>query len=153
MNRWSKGWIEHDLGMTFSFLGHKHFVHPSHLYAIGVAICMYPAHIADMSLDNVSLSSQCFLSDRLGYLALTFDAGENMLYYSGNFTNTISSVPLESGAKSKVVASGTGTVKGQCGGGERGERKGVLCEPLVRLFRLSPDVCVGGVFLLLLLFF
>lgn len=91
----------------------KQFLHPSHLYAIGVAICMYPAHIADMSLDNVSLTSQCILSDRYGYLALTFDAAENVLYYSGNYTNTISAIPLETGAKAKVVASGTGVVKGQ----------------------------------------
>jgi len=91
----------------------KQFLHPSHLYAIGVAICMYPANIADMSLDNVSLTSQCILSDRYGYLALTFDAAENVLYYSGNYTNTISAIPLETGAKAKVVASGTGVVKGQ----------------------------------------
>ncbi|XP_076454147.1 prolow-density lipoprotein receptor-related protein 1-like [Babylonia areolata] len=93
-------------------ISQNRFVHPSHLYAIGVAICMYPAHIADMSLDNVSLSSQCFLSDRFGYLALTFHAAENLLFYSGNYTNTISVIALETGAKAKVVASGTGTVKG-----------------------------------------
>ncbi|KAK7474594.1 hypothetical protein BaRGS_00034178 [Batillaria attramentaria] len=90
----------------------KQFVHPSHLYAIGVAICQYPANIPDMSLENVTLTSQCFLNDRYGYLALTFDARENMLYYSGNFTNTISAIPLEVGANAKVVAGGTGVVKG-----------------------------------------
>ncbi|XP_025079316.1 low-density lipoprotein receptor-related protein 4-like isoform X1 [Pomacea canaliculata] len=90
----------------------KHFVHPSHLYAIGEAICQYPANMADMSLDNVTLTSQCFLAERYGYLALTFDGAQNMLYYSSNYTNTISAIPLETGAKAKIVAGGTGTVKG-----------------------------------------
>lgn len=91
----------------------KHFVHPSHLYAIGEAICQYPANMADMSLDNVTLTSQCFLAERYGYLALTFDGAQNMLYYSSNYTNTISAIPLETGAKAKIVAGGTGTVKGK----------------------------------------
>ncbi|KAK7090164.1 hypothetical protein V1264_009998 [Littorina saxatilis] len=90
----------------------KQLTHPSHMYAIGVAICMYPANIADMSLDNVSLTSQCFLSDRYGYLALTFDAENNRLYYSGNYTSTIYSIPLETGSKASVVASATGSVRG-----------------------------------------
>lgn len=97
---------------TKSCLLGKQFVHPTHLYAISDAICQYPANVPDMSLENVTLTSQCFLNDRYGYLALTFDAWENMLYYSGNFTQTISAIPLEIGAKAKVIAGGTGVVKG-----------------------------------------
>jgi hypothetical protein len=78
-----------------------------------VAICLYPANIADMSLDNVSLTSQCILRDRVGYLALTFDARENTLYFSGNYTSTVSKIPLEAGAKAHIIASGTGVVKGK----------------------------------------
>ena len=40
------------------------FSHPSHIYAIDSSICRYPANIADMKLDNVTLSSQCFMVDK-----------------------------------------------------------------------------------------
>ncbi|KAH9512773.1 hypothetical protein Btru_038165, partial [Bulinus truncatus] len=42
----------------------KAFVHPSHIYAIRDAICQYPANLADMSLTNITLDSQCFLEDK-----------------------------------------------------------------------------------------
>lgn len=87
-------------------------VHPSHIYAIRDSICQYPANLADMSLLNISLDSQCFLEDRQGYMTLTFDARENMLYYFGNNTKTISRIPLELGGKGKVVTGGSGEVKG-----------------------------------------
>ncbi|BFZ06046.1 hypothetical protein BsWGS_09085 [Bradybaena similaris] len=90
---------------------HK-FVHPSHIYAIRDSICQYPANLADMSLTNVTLDSQCFLEDRQGYMTLAFDARENMIYYFGNNTKTISRLPLELGGKSKVITGSTGVVKG-----------------------------------------
>ncbi|XP_055868461.1 low-density lipoprotein receptor-related protein 4-like isoform X2 [Biomphalaria glabrata] len=90
----------------------KKFIHPSHVYAIQDAICQYPANLADMSLVNVSLDSQCFLEDKQGYTTLTFDARENMLYYFVNNTKIISRIPLEMGGRAKVVTGGSGEVKG-----------------------------------------
>ena len=89
------------------------FTAPAHLYAIDVAICMYPGNLGHMSLENVTLASQCFLTFKYGYLALTYDAEDNMLYYSGNITHTISKIPFEKGAKAFVVSSGTGVVQGK----------------------------------------
>ncbi|XP_035828961.1 low-density lipoprotein receptor-related protein 6-like [Aplysia californica] len=88
------------------------FVLPSHVYAINHYICQYPANLADMSLDHVTLDSQCFLKDNQGYLTLTFDARENMLYYFGNHTKTISRIPMELGGKGMVLTGGTSVVNG-----------------------------------------
>ncbi|KAL8597479.1 hypothetical protein ACOMHN_047706 [Nucella lapillus] len=91
----------------------KRFPYPSHVYSLGEAVCMYPAHVADMSMDNVSLTSQCgALSDNYGYLALGFDARSNVLFFSGNYTRAIFAMTMEVGAKPKVIVSGTGMVEG-----------------------------------------
>ena len=104
--------IKNVIKKCFIFPETKSFVKPAHIYAIHDAICQYPANIADMSLTNVTLDTQCFLNDRHGYLALTYDARDNLLYYSENNTFTISRIHLEIGATSEIVAGGTGVVKG-----------------------------------------
>ncbi|XP_076435319.1 low-density lipoprotein receptor-related protein 5-like [Babylonia areolata] len=81
---------------------------------MGLALCLYPAHIADMSMVNVSLTTQCSVlpPNNYGYLALGFDARRNLLFFSANYTRTISAVRMEAGALPWVVVSGTGVVKG-----------------------------------------
>lgn len=91
------------------------FVHPSHFYAIGDSVCHYPANMADMSLENLTLSTQCFLGDKQhtpGYMTLTFDAAENMLYLYSNASKSILRLPLELGAKATAIEGGTGEVRG-----------------------------------------
>ncbi|KAH9512769.1 hypothetical protein Btru_038157 [Bulinus truncatus] len=90
----------------------KAFVHPSHIYAIRDAICQYPANLADMSLTNITLDSQCFLEDKQGYTTLAYDARENMLYYFANNTKVINRITLEMGGRAQVVTGGSGEVKG-----------------------------------------
>ncbi|KAK6195981.1 hypothetical protein SNE40_001294 [Patella caerulea] len=88
------------------------FSMPSHVYAISDAICQYPANLAYISLTNVTLDNQCYLDDRRGYLALTFDARNHNLYFSANNTKTISRVRLELGSNATTIIGGTGVVRG-----------------------------------------
>ncbi|KAL4220501.1 Low-density lipoprotein receptor-related protein 2 [Mactra antiquata] len=91
----------------------KKFIMPSHIYAIGDAICQYPANMADMSLAGVSLESQCFFQrGRGGHYGLTFDAREHMLYYSENGTKSIRRINLEVNGTGTSVVKGVGDVQG-----------------------------------------
>ncbi|CAL1546616.1 unnamed protein product [Lymnaea stagnalis] len=110
-----EGYLPDDEG-SISCKPSQKLVHPSHIYAIRDSICQYPANLADMSLLNISLDSQCFLEDRQ-VMMCNVSHGQammcnNMLYYFANNTKTISRIPLELGGKGKGVTGGSGEVKG-----------------------------------------
>ena len=65
-----------------------------------------------MSLYNVSLDSQCFLQNGRGYLGLTFDAREHILFYTENVTNSIGRINLELGETGETIMRGVGEVQG-----------------------------------------
>ncbi|KAK3090942.1 hypothetical protein FSP39_015919 [Pinctada imbricata] len=90
----------------------QEFINPSHIYAIRDAICQYPANLGDMSLKNITLDRQCFLKKASGFLSLTFDSDENMLYYSENVTKSIKRVQLKKGSFTETLIKGIGEVKG-----------------------------------------
>lgn len=98
--------------MYFHISAGKKFVMPSHIYAIGDAICQYPANMADMSLYNVSLESQCFFQRGRGHFGLTFDAKEHMLYYTENKTKSIGRIGLEVNSTGTSIIKGVGDVQG-----------------------------------------
>ncbi|KAL5004150.1 hypothetical protein ScPMuIL_017606 [Solemya velum] len=83
-----------------------------HIYAIKDAICHYPANLPDMSLQNITMDTQCFLEANRGYLALTFSAKDQTLYYSENVTNSINRVNLQQGASTEAIMRGVGCVEG-----------------------------------------
>ncbi|KAL3846516.1 hypothetical protein ACJMK2_017496 [Sinanodonta woodiana] len=85
---------------------------PSHIYAIGAAICHYPVNLPDMSLKNVTLESQCFMESAKGYMALTYDAYEHILYFTENVTKTIGRVSLAFGESTQSIIRGIGVVEG-----------------------------------------
>lgn len=85
---------------------------PSHIYAIGDAICHYPVNLPDMSLYNVTLDSQCFLQRGRGNFGLTFDAREHVLYYTENVTKSIGRINLEIGETGTSIIKGVGDVQG-----------------------------------------
>lgn len=88
------------------------FIQPSHIYAIRDAICQYPANLADMSLMNITLETQCFIKIAKGYLALTYDTNNRLLYYSENKTNSIGRVQLRRGSYTDTIIRGVGEVRG-----------------------------------------
>ena len=90
----------------------QEFVQPSHIYAIRDAICQYPANLADMSLVNITLESQCFIKINKGYLALTYDSDNGVLYYSENKTKSIGRVQLRRGSFTDTVIRGVGEIRG-----------------------------------------
>lgn len=90
----------------------KKFVMPSHIYAIGDAICHYPVNLPDMSLYNVTLESQCFLQRGRGNFGLTSDAREHVLYYTENVTKSIGRINLEIGETGTSIIKGVGDVQG-----------------------------------------
>lgn len=83
-----------------------------HIYAIKDAICQYPANLPDMSLQNVTMDSQCFLEGSKGYMSLTFSAQDRTLYYSENATKSIHRVNLQHGASPETIMRGVGSVEG-----------------------------------------
>lgn len=96
-----------------STLDDQAFVQPSHIYSIQDGICRFPANLPDMSLANITLSSQCFLKENRGYLALAYDSTENVLYYSENVTRSINRVRLEHKSTTEAIISGVGVVEGK----------------------------------------
>ncbi|XP_061194926.1 low-density lipoprotein receptor-related protein 4-like [Saccostrea echinata] len=88
------------------------FMRPAHIYAINDAICQYPANFGHMSLKNVTLSKQCFIKTRKGFMALAYDGDQRMLFYSENVTKSISKVQLKRGEYTTTIVKGIGVVKG-----------------------------------------
>ena len=66
-----------------------------------------------MNVANISLETQCFLSERNDALALTFNVHENAIYYSENRTKTISRVKFAAGEGPEIIIGGTGEVEGE----------------------------------------
>ncbi|XP_064614875.1 low-density lipoprotein receptor-related protein 6-like isoform X2 [Liolophura sinensis] len=88
------------------------FATPSHVYTIGDAVCQYPANLPDMSLTNVTLDKQCFITDGNGFMALAFNVYENMLFISENGTQKIYRAHFKDGATKEVIVGGVGAVQG-----------------------------------------
>ncbi|XP_060590191.1 low-density lipoprotein receptor-related protein 4-like [Ruditapes philippinarum] len=109
--RCGDGYILDKIDQISCTVGRK-FVMPSHIYAIGDAICYYPVNLPDMSLYNVSLDSQCFLQRGRGNFGLTFDAREHMLYYTENVTKSIGRINLVIGEPGASIIKGVGDVQG-----------------------------------------
>lgn len=91
----------------------QEFIQPSHIYAIRDAICQYPANLADMSLANITLETQCFIKIAKGYLALSYDSINGLLYYSENVTRSIGRVQLRRGSFTDTIIRGVGEVRGK----------------------------------------
>ncbi|XP_052104944.1 low-density lipoprotein receptor-related protein 4-like isoform X2 [Mytilus californianus] len=90
----------------------QEFIQPSHIYAIRDAICQYPANLADMSLANITLETQCFIKIAKGYLALSYDSINGLLYYSENVTRSIGRVQLRRGSFTDTIIRGVGEIRG-----------------------------------------
>lgn len=65
-----------------------------------------------MSLENVSLDSQCFKRDRRGYFGLAFDARKHELFYSENATKTIGRINIDNEIGESLIK-GVGDVQGK----------------------------------------
>lgn len=90
----------------------QEFTQPSHIYAIRDAICQYPANLADMSLINITLETQCFIKIAKGYLALSYDSVNSVLYYSENNTHSLGRVQLRRGSFTDTIIRGVGEIRG-----------------------------------------
>jgi hypothetical protein len=91
----------------------QEFIQPSHIYAIRDAICQYPANLADMSLINITLETQCFIKIAKGYLALSYDSVNSVLYYSENNTHSLGRVQLRRGSFTDTIIRGVGEIRGK----------------------------------------
>jgi len=82
------------------------------VYSIGTALCRFPGNLPDMNLNDVTLDTQCFLTNRRAVLALGANIRENTLYFAENATKTISKVKLSRGESPEIIIGGTGVVEG-----------------------------------------
>ena len=85
---------------------------PMFVYSIGTALCRFPGNLPDMNLNDVTLDTQCFLTNRRAVLALGANIRENTLYFAENATKTISKVKLSRGESPEIIIGGTGVVEG-----------------------------------------
>ncbi|XP_014768919.1 low-density lipoprotein receptor-related protein 5 [Octopus bimaculoides] len=89
------------------------FPQPYHVYSMEEGICSFPPNLADIDLENMTLSKQCFLMDNKGYLALGMHARRDTLYFSTNNTEKwINRVRMEYGASFEYLIGGVGIVRG-----------------------------------------
>lgn len=89
------------------------FRQPYHVYSIHEGICHFPANLADMSTENVTLNKQCFLLNNKGYLALGMHVKSDTLYFSTNNTDKwINRVRMEYDAPLENIVGGVGIVQG-----------------------------------------
>ncbi|XP_036362725.1 low-density lipoprotein receptor-related protein 4 isoform X3 [Octopus sinensis] len=89
------------------------FPQPYHVYSMEEGICSFPPNLADIDLENMTLSKQCFLLDNKGYLALGMHARRDTLYFSTNNTDKwINRVRMEYGASFEDLIGGVGIVRG-----------------------------------------
>lgn len=92
---------------------YSQFRQPYHVYSIHEGICHFPANLADMNINNVTLNNQCFLLDSKGYLALGMHAKSDTLYFSTNNTDKwINRVRMEYDAPLENIVGGVGIVQG-----------------------------------------
>lgn len=96
------------------FSEYSQFRQPYHVYSIHEGICHFPANLADMNINNVTLNNQCFLLDSKGYLALGMHAKSDTLYFSTNNTDKwINRVRMEYDAPLENIVGGVGIVQGK----------------------------------------
>ena len=94
-------------------LANKVVTQPRILYSIRSALCHFPANIGHMSLENISLASQCVTLGHSDMNALTADVHEKKLMFADNAAQLIYSMPLnEQRSRAEILTRIVGSVAG-----------------------------------------
>ena len=89
------------------------FTSPQFIYSISTAVCHFPGNLPHMSVRNLSLDTQCFLTGRHEVLAVTIDIHQRVLYMAENKTKSISRLGLDGEETPEIIVGGTGCVEGK----------------------------------------